>query len=236
LNPLRAIIVVCLFPALSSGQDTVRIHGHVSDFEARAIAGAQVRIMDRKFHPVAEAVTDSSGHFELRVPPALYMAFIAIRDSEYRSSRLEYWAWDVPATQDLEINPRYDRMEIYAMNAFRPQGGYPSYMIYFRPMSLTMVESGLKGDSTFFTKSVIDIAPLFGEEDIEVLINDQVVPILAMSRVQESGGKSMMFGYLIQCALPEGWTAQALDQIRIVATDRASGDKGEGLLFVRNLR
>jgi len=236
VNPLRAVALVCLVPTLLSGQDSVRVHGRVSDFTASAIAGAQVRLMDRSFQPVAEAVSDSSGRYELRIPSAQYMALIAIRDSEYRSSRLEYWAWDIPATQDLEINPRYDRMEIYAMNAFRPQGGYPSYMIYFRPMSLSMVESGLKRDSTFLTKSSIDIAPHLGKEDIEVLINDHIVPILAMSRVHESGGQAMMFGYLIQCALPEGWNAQALDRIRIVVTDPASGDKGEGLLFVRSMR
>lgn len=230
---LHAVVLAFLVPTVLAGQETVRIHGRVTDFEQTPIAGAHVRIMDHTFHPVSETVSDASGLYELRVPPGQYMALLAIRDSDYRTSRLEYWAWDLPATNDLEINPRYHRMEIYAMNAFRPQGGYPSFMIYFRPMSLSMVESGLKKDSTFLTKPVIDIAPLFTESDLEVLFNDQVVPILAMTRVQESGGQTMMFGYLLQCALPKGETAQVLDRIRIVASDRTSGDKGEGLLFVR---
>jgi len=236
VNILRALILICFFPALLSCQETVRIHGRVTDFEQNPIAGAQVRVMDPTFHPAGETVSDALGQYELRVPRGQYMALLAIRDSEYRSSRLEYWAWDVPATNDLEINPRYHRMEIYAMNAFRPQGGYPSYMIYFRPMSLSMVESGMKHDSTFLAKPVIDIAPPFTKGDLEVHINDEVVPILAMSRVRESGGQSAMFGYLVQCALPKGENAQAFDRIRIVASDRASGDKGEGLLFVRKLR
>ena len=236
MNLLRSLVLVCLFPALLPGQETVRIHGCVTDFAQNPIRGARVRVMDRTFHPVAEAISDLSGRYELRVPPGQYTALLAIRDSDYRASRLEYWAWDIPATIDLEINPRYDRMEIYAMNAFRPQGGYPSYLIYFRPMSLSMVESGMKHDSTFLTKPVIDIAPALTQDDLEVRINDEIVPILAMSRVQESGGQSTMFGYLVQCALPRGVKTQALDRIRIVATDPASGDQGEGLLFVRNPR
>lgn len=236
MNSRRIIVLACFLPTLLCAQQTVRIHGRVTDFTDAAVAGVQVRIMDRTFHPVGEAVSDSSGRYEFRVPSGQYMALLAVRDSEYRSSRLEYWAWDVPATSDLEINPRYHRIEVYAMNAFRPQGGYPSYMVYFRPMSLSMVESGMKRDSTFLTKPVIDIAPRFAAGDLEVHINDEVVPILAMSRVQESGGQSAMFGYLVQCAFPKGGNTQPFDRIRIVATDPASGDKGEGLLFVRNLR
>jgi len=37
----------------------------------------------------------------------------------------------------MEINPQYDRMEIYGINVFEPQvTPQETYMLYFRPMSL----------------------------------------------------------------------------------------------------
>lgn len=229
-------VFVSVAPAILLSQNAVRIHGRVSDFNDTPIDGAHVRLVNEAFQPVAESVSDDSGYYELLAPPGHYMALLAIREDDYRSSRLEYWAWDVPALGDLEINPRYDRMEIYAMNAFRPQGGYPSYFVYFRPMSLSMLTSGLERDSTFLTRPHIDIAPDFTPEDLEVQINNEQVAILTMTRVEESGGASVMYGYLIQCELPKERTSRAFDMIRITAVDPGSKDKGEGLIFVENSR
>jgi len=55
---------------------------------------------------------------------------------DYAVENLEYWAWNIMAYQDLEINPCIDGLEVYAVNAWIPQGGMPSVQIYFRPMSL----------------------------------------------------------------------------------------------------
>jgi hypothetical protein len=232
MKSLLTLICLSILPSVVFSQPTVRVYGHVTDFDSRSIGGAHVRMMNNAFNPVAETVSDDSGRYELRVPPGRYMALVVIRDSDYRSSRLEYWAWNVLAREDLEINPRYHRMEIYAMNAFRPQGGYPSYMVYFRPMSLSMVEAGVAEDSTFLTGPRLNIAPDFSANDIEVTINGERVRILAITRVEESGGTSTLFGYLIQCDLPKQKRSGSIDRIRITATDPVSKDKGEGVLFL----
>lgn len=65
------------------------------------------------------------------------MALTAVKG--YQVQSLEYWAWNAPADTDLEINPRFDRLEVYAINAWRLQGAYPSYQIYFRPLGLSSV-------------------------------------------------------------------------------------------------
>jgi hypothetical protein len=235
---MKTFIVLSLLFTLSaivSGQPMVRIYGCVTDFDGTPLDGVQIRVMNSKFNPVVETISDDLGHYEVQVPEGRYMALVAVRDSEYRSSRLEYWAWNILARNDLEIDPRYDRMEIYAMNAFRPQGGYPSYMVYFRPMSLSMLQEGVQEDSTFLAQSVIDIAPRLTDGDMSITINDQQVRILSISRVKESGGPSSLYGYLIQCELPQEPSSDSYDRIRIIATDPISGDMGEGLLYVEKL-
>lgn len=231
----RIIIGILLFwvPSMLVSQETLGISGVVSDFSGHPINGATVRLMDNKFDPVTETTSDAKGHFALRAHPGHYMALVAIRDSDYTSSRLEYWAWNVPLDENLEINPRYHRLEVYAMNAFRPQGGYPSYFVYFRPMSLSMLHSGVARDSSFLSQDKLNIAPELQPRDLEVQINDEEVQILTLTRVKESGGNTLMYGYLLQCSLPVRQSSNSYDRIRIVAVDPESKDMGEGLLFVR---
>jgi len=64
--------------------------------------------------------------------------------TNYKKENLEYWAWNIPAYSDLEINTRIDGLEVYAMNAWVPQGAVPSFQIYFRPMSLKRTTPNIK--------------------------------------------------------------------------------------------
>ena len=93
---------------------------------------------------MAKAVSGKDGRYSLAASKGQYMALLAVKD--YQVKFLEYWAWAVPAERDLEINPRFDRLEVYAINAWRPQGAYPSYQIYFRQMNPTRtIKNGTSG-------------------------------------------------------------------------------------------
>ncbi len=116
-------------------QNPMVISGYVRDFEGRAIDSANVLLQDRSFNPVAQAVTDTTGHYTIKAEKKDYYALVAIRMSDYVKSRLEYWAWKIPPADTLSINPRYHRLEVYGMNAFTVQGsGSRSVFVYFRPM------------------------------------------------------------------------------------------------------
>jgi hypothetical protein len=222
-------------PQGSQAKPKVTISGRVTNFDGQPIGGAQIMLKDDGFHDVATAASEKDGHYSLQAPKGRYMALAAVKD--YQTKNLEYWAWNVPADRDLEINPRFHRIEVYAINAWRPQGAYPSYQIYFRPMSLTKVikkvmEAG--GMDKLQELPVIDIAPELETKDIKVSINDRSVAVLAVSRVREAAGpQQFMFGYLIQVALPEETSETEYSVITITLTDPATGDMGEGSLFIR---
>jgi hypothetical protein len=218
--------------------NVVRISGQVADFEGRPIEGAVIELKNAQFNNAAEGKSDKDGRYSLLAPKGTYIALTAVKDYQVKS--LEYWAWNVPAEQDLEINPRFDRLEVYAINAWRPQGGYPSYQIYFRPMSLTKTVKKIteaKGMENLKKLPVMDIAPELTAADIQVAIDGQPVKVLLVDKVRESGGPNQyLFAYLIQVELPEKKPVNEYFPITITIVDRATGEKGEGCLFFKPVR
>jgi hypothetical protein len=217
---------------------TVKISGRVTDFDGRPIEGATIELKNSRFDNAAEGVSDKYGRYSLTAPKGTYMALAAVKDYQVKS--LEYWAWTVPAERDLEINPRFDRLEVYGINAWRPQGGLASYQIFFRPMSLTrtvkkVTEAG--GMENLGKLPVIDIAPELTADDIQVTIDGQPVKVLQVNKVREAAGPNQyLFGYLIQVPLPEKKPVTEYFPITITLTDRSTGEKGEGCLFFRPAR
>jgi hypothetical protein len=220
--------------AADDAHTQVRISGRVTDFQDQPIAGASVELKDARFESVAKTVSDPDGRYTLTAPKGRYMALLAVRD--YQVTSLEYWAWNVPANEDLEINPRFDRLEVYAINAWRPQGAYPSYQIYFRPMSLTRAGKQITaagGLEAFGKLPLMDIAPVLSLDDMVVTIDGQRVSVLRVNKVLEAAGpKQDMIGYVIQTDLPTGKTSKPYSVITITLTDRETGEKGEGSLFL----
>lgn len=215
--------------------DTVTISGRVTDFEGAPMEGVTVALKNDRFRDVAMDTSDAGGGYSLTAPAGHYMGLIAVKD--YQTRFLEFWAWDVPAVQDLEIDPRFHRLELYALNAWRPQGAYPSYQIYFRPMSLTRAHAVIEevgGMDQLGTLPVLDLAPELTADDLEVTIDGQPVDVLQVSRVREAAGpEQVMFGYVIQVALPVEEGSGDYARIEIVATDPDTGDAGEAWLYVR---
>jgi hypothetical protein len=213
----------------------ITISGRVTDFSGNPVEGAQVELKDDHFKNAASAVSGKDGRYKITAAKGRYMALAAVKDYQVKS--LEYWAWNVLAERDLEINPRYDRLEVYAINAWRPQGGYPSLMIYFRPMSFVKVaqkvtEAG--GMAALQKLPLIDIAPELDEAGIELTIDGKPARVLQINKVREATGLTQyMFGYVIQTPLPEKRTDRDYALINIALHDPSTGEKGEGCLFFR---
>ena len=225
------VLMVC--PLLIFGQtDKVKIYGTVSDYEGNPIDSANVMLLDQSFQPLHQSVSDENGNYSMEVPKGNYYAMAVLNRNHYGKTRLEYWAWSVPAQEDIQINPRYHKMEVYALNAFRPQGAHPSYMIYFRPMSLTksLNSSGNKKD--------MDVTPDLEKSEIKVEINDENVDIYTIQKVKEyvekkSGESDFVYGYIIQTSLPENFEDN-YQRFRVVVKDKETGDKGEATYYLFN--
>lgn len=125
-----------------------------------------------------------------------YYCIYAIKPSEYGKDKLEYWAWNIPAYNNLEINPMYDKIEIYGMNAFEPQvGPFETYMVYFGPMSLTKFQ---KIQDIISKLDTIDISSKITFNDITVFVNDVKADIVNINKVLEYAKGKYIYGYLVQ--------------------------------------
>lgn len=234
-----------------NGREIV-ISGKVTDFNNNPLQDALVEIKNDNFEAIYKAYTNDNGEYKIFVEKGLYLAFLACKD--YKTKYLEYWAWNVPAYQDLQLNPRIGGIEVYAMNAFVPQGAYPSLLIYFRPMSLKRFHN-TERTNALKKQEIIDISPDLSRDDVEVKINGNLVKILELNRVKEyAGGISSLIAYLVQSALPRRsiiayliYSALPIRipkikrdsgylRIDITLRDTQTGERGEGCLFWKRQR
>lgn len=202
--------------------EKIKIYGRLTDFEDNPLNNGDIFLLDDRFNIVSEVKTDKTGYYEMMVEKGRYMGLAGVKD--YTESNLEFWAWHVPAFNDLEINMRNDSLEVYALNAFVPQGGYPQIMLYFRPMSLKRYKKQQKNNSEDGF-----IAPELKKDNIEVRINNKVVKILELNEVIESAGEENMRAYLLSVAKPELKADNNI--IHIVLNDTELDEKGEAILF-----
>jgi len=216
----------------------IEIYGNVTDFDGNPIEGAAVEIKNKRFETICQTITDAKGRYRLEVDEGTYIAMYACKD--YATENLEYWAWNIFAYQNLEINPRIDGLEVYAINAWIPQGAMPSVQIYFRPMSLRRARELSRCFGVGFPASrdelkslkVIDIAPKLTKDDVDATIDNQPVKVFELDKVKEAIGEDQsMYGYVIQTSLPEQQTGLDYSQIRVVLKDPETGERGEGCLF-----
>lgn len=247
MKPIFLIFLLVLFFLNSVySQDSVRIYGRVTDFESQPIDSVSVRLKNKNFENLYEVLTDKKGYFSFKVLKGNYYCLYAIRVPDYAKTKLEYWAWNIPAYTDLEINPQYDRMEIYGVNAFEPQvSPWDTYMVYFRPMSLT---KGLhpqkkkkeknKNNAKKNLPDTIDIAPSkIEKEELQVFINDAEADVLNITKLLEYARGAYIYGYLIQILKPkEKDTEKLYDKITIILHSKETGDKGKGEYFIKRIK
>ncbi len=181
-----------------------------------------------------------------------YYCLYAIKLSEYRVNRLEYWAWNVPVHSDLVIDPRYDRMEIYAINVFEPQvTPQETYMAYFRPMSLAKTlaaaarrkvneknfqSAGRAEGLLAETGQLADMAPAaITADELIVEVNGTKAEIVAINKVKEYARGFFMYGYTVQILKPKNDAQSALkyDRIAITLHSTETGESGKGETFIK---
>jgi hypothetical protein len=192
------------------------------------------------FDNAYETLTDSDGNFSIEVDKGTYYCLYAIKESDYGKTKLEYWAWNLPIYKDMEINPQYDRMEVYGINASEPQTGpFETYQIYFRPMSLTKALKLPKGKL-----DIIDIAPkTITKEELSVQLNGFDAEVVSINKIDEYTRGTTMYGYLIQILKPKydaikiksSEMADGYDKISITLHSKETDEYGKGEYFVKRI-
>ena len=210
--------------------DSVTISGKVTDFTGQSIDGALIMVKGDNFSTFVDTTySDAKGDYSIIVNKGKYSGIAAVRMEDYNKTKLEFWAYEISAYENLNINIRYDRLEVYGVNIFSVQGGYPGYTIYFRPMSLTRFKTADLNSDT------IDIAPPTDMIDIKIVVNEKRVRVNSIQRVVEYAGKQKMYAYLIQTELSEP-SETKYNKFQIIVEDKENGDRGEAIYFKENLK
>lgn len=119
--------------------------------------------------------------------------------------KLEFWAWNVILDNDLTLNIRYGKLELYGTKAFYEHGGRQELLIYTRPMSVTKAV----GFSEFMDKSAMEknsnvtVAPQ--HIDFKVYVDGKPMDILSVQHLSlpnQNGNTINDDCYLIQTNLP----------------------------------
>ena len=249
-QPLLLLLTLITFTSIAA-QDTVTLYGKVTDFNNKPVDSASVWLKNRLdnvtvankrtlFDNAYETLTDNDGNFSFEVEKGTYYCLYAIKESDYGKTKLEYWAWNLPIYKDMEINPQYDRMEVYGINASEPQTGpFNTYQIYFRPMSLTKALKLPKGKL-----EIIDIAPkTITKEELSVQLNGVTAEVVSINKIDEYARGTTMYGYLIQILKPKHdqslikttEMAEGFDKISITLHSKETNEMGKGEYFVKRI-
>jgi fermentation-respiration switch protein FrsA (DUF1100 family) len=103
------LLGILLLLLTSCKRDThYEISGKVTNFDGLPLDSVTIRLKNKAFENLYETLTDKEGNYSLRVKEGDYYCLYAIKLSEYRVNRLEYWTWNVPVHKNITINPQYD--------------------------------------------------------------------------------------------------------------------------------
>ena len=224
-------------------QETIKISGRVTDFNNNPIDSCSI-FLSSNFKDLHTTYTDKDGYYSLdSVQKGKYTSLCALRMKEYpranavaeEDMRLEFWAWNIIADQDLTINPRYNKLELYGTTAFEIFGGYPGLFIYFRPMSVTKVIRSEKenySDKKKMEKQNIDISVKSEFLNVNIFADDEPLKINSVQPIQEYvGDGNCMTSYLIQVDKPKIKTEKPYRIIKVQAENKEFNELGENWYF-----
>lgn len=194
-----------------------KISGTITNKSGEALESVIVALQDSRFEDVFSTTTNKNGEYLLEAEEGYYPYLYAVR--EYAENFLEYWCQNINLINDIEINAKIDKLEIFGLNCFVIKGAYPALTIYFRPMSLVRV----------FNKEK-DIAPNLLPEMINVSVNGIPSKVYLVNKVEEFGGDSNMTAYLMQISSPSELLEKEKNFLHIHIVDEL-GNIGEASLY-----
>lgn len=258
--PLFLLLLLLCPATYAQQQDSVTIHGRVTDYNGQPIDSAAIWWQSPSFKDIAQVVTDKAGYYSARIPKGKYQSVGAINMATYPHTakpglqesdlRLEFWAWDFIADRDTTLDIQYHRMEVYGLRVFQIPGGMPTYQIYVRPMSLTRFlqwqkESEKKAihgeDLSDIEQAAISkqaqaslLASPIDKLKTTVWIDGEEVTVLMKQEVKEYfSANEYGNAYLLTVDRPRN-AKQVLPYhiFKVELTDMENGDRGEGLYYM----
>ena len=217
-------------------QDSVTIHGRVTDYNGQPIDSASVWWQNPQFNDIIEAITDKDGqpafHGNVRIGGQINRGCTLIFSFGYTGRVMPVFVG-------------------YGLRAFCIPGAMPTYQIYVRPMSLTRTYQWMKEtkpESLVHGENLSDIeqqeqnkearecqmAPRPGQLKVTVWIDGEKVPVLMKQEIKEYFD-SNEYGnaYLLTVDMPKHPKKDLPYRIfKVELEDMENGDRGEGLYYM----
>ena len=243
----RTILFLCfVISVIITYSQSHTVTGRVTDYNGQTIDSCSVIIYNPDFSEAFEVLSNSEGYYRIdSVPQGRYAAIAAMRVSEYprvmqvpfNKMKLEFWAWNVILNQDLNLDIRYDKLELYGTEAFFEYGGRQELLIYARPMSVTKVVR----DPNFMDKTAqekntnVTVAPEF--MDFKVYIDGIPTDVLSVQHLSlpNTNGNSINDDcYLIQTAIPNAIYShfEKPYEVRVVGHNKEFDEWGESVYYL----
>ena len=240
------ILLTSIITTIVSFAQNYSISGRVTDYNGVPVDSCSVIIYNPDFSEALETLSDSNGYYRLdSVPKGRYAAIAAMRVNEYprmqqvplEEMKLEFWAWNVIVDNDLTLNIRYDKMELYGTKAFFEYGGRQELLIYTRPMSVTKVIN----DPNFMDKAAqekttnVTVAPQF--IDFKVYVDGRQSDIISVQHLSFPNTNGNIINddcYLIQTYLPSDIYShfEKPYEIRVVGHNKEFDEWGESVYYL----
>ena len=166
------------------------IKGVITDKNKCKLDGVYVALFNSEFEEILCTTTNEHGEYMLEAKDGYYPFMVAVK--EYKDNFLEFWCQNINLESNITINAAIDKLEVYGLHCFIVKGGYPSVMVYFRPMSLEKFKLGER-----------DICPNMINSSIKVSINGFESEVYKVSKVEEYGRACSLTAYLIQVSMPD---------------------------------
>lgn len=160
-----------------------RLYGTVRFFDGSPVRFPLVTtLMYRRSSFFISAVGDENGNYEIFLPEKT--SSIAIFDKDYSKSNLECWIYEADLKEDLRLDARLDKIEVFRLHAWP---GEMKLYIHFIPMSITRVnETKRKGAKDEISiASTPEVWPDLKKEDIRVFIGEKQTPITMFKKVPD---------------------------------------------------
>lgn len=196
------------------------IYGIVRNEQKEPVANAMVALLDTNLQVACSTETDRNGKFLLQANSKFYPHLLV--EKEYGKNYLEYWVNNINLKNNLEINPKIGRLELYKLGFFSSMDmeEVKSLMIYFRPISLHHFKANEKV-----------IAPQIKKESVTISINGEFCEIFLMKTITEhtEGDELPITAYAFKISA-DNLDFNGNNRLEVSVTDDY-GEYGESVLF-----
>lgn len=193
------------------------VKGIIRDKNKKPVSHAKVALLTERFEIIVSGEADEAGCFCLETESKKYPYFIASKG--FNENFLEFWGYNIDLRQNVEINPKLGKIEIFSLIFFPSLDTDNTMMVYFRPMSSKLLLGEEKA-----------IAPELNTDDITVSVNGDFHEIVTMRVINETVDKGYepIKAYALKIEM-DGIEFDGKNKLEISIIK--DGDYGEAVLF-----